>query len=100
MNSLYSNGIREFIYSQPWPRRLTWTTVEWHDSSCIKVVLIRESINELDTEDKLHLANMMSKMLHNIQDRGVPIYTWVMTLEEYRWRDRPEGFYTGDKKDG
>lgn len=100
MTSLYSNDLRAYVNGQPWPRQLEWRMVEWPDNSCVKIVLIRESINALDSDDKLYLATLMSTMLNNIRKKGVPIYTWVMTRDEFKWRDRPAGFYLGDKNPG
>lgn len=100
MPTLYSHELRAYIHEQPWPAALEWTIVEWPDNSCIKVVITRESINRLNGEDKLHLAQMMSKMLTTIQDKGVPIYTWVITRDEYEWRNQATGFAIGEPDAG
>lgn len=80
MESLYSNEIRRFIKSQPWPARLEWRVVERSTPDTgpfLQFVLFRDNINALDSDDKLHLAKLLNEVLHGVQKNGVPIYTEV-----------------------
>lgn len=76
MASLYSNDLRGFIKSRPWPVRVRWDVVEFE--TCLKIRLYRDNINSLSGDEKLALATVLNETLENIRQRGVPIYTWVV----------------------
>lgn len=75
MTSLYSDEIRRFLNTRPWPHGLIWEVVEFDD--CLKFRLYRDNINMLNSDDKLHLAKLVNESLSSISKQGVPIFTWV-----------------------
>lgn len=75
MDSLYSNDMRRFFNTRPWPPTLIWEIVEFED--CLKLRLFRDNINALNSDEKLHLAKLVNETLTSVRNNGVPIYTWV-----------------------
>lgn len=80
--TLYSNELRQYVATRDWPHRLFWEVREFPD--CLRIMLIRENINSLNSDEKLQAATTLNTVLNATQGRGVPIYTWVVTKEQYQ----------------
>ena len=74
-SSLYTDEIRAYVRSRPWPADLIYEIVEYEDSLGLR--FIRLNINGLSIDDKLRLAPIINDTMTTIRNKGIPIYTEV-----------------------
>ena len=82
MTSLYSDDIRRFIRTRPWPTNLLWYVIESEDNDCLWFVLLRDNFNSFDGEDQYHIAMMVKEVMEKIRKDGIPIYLEVKRNKE------------------
>lgn len=72
MTSLYSDEIRTFIRTRPWPHGLQWEIVEYEGYLGFR--FFRDNFNSFDGEERYHIAMMVKEVMEKIRGDGIPIY--------------------------
>lgn len=72
MTTLYSDSIRNFIRTRPWPTGLQWEVVEYDDYLGFR--FFRDNFNSFDGETKLYIAMLVKELMEKIRADGIPIY--------------------------
>ena len=73
METLYTNEVREFINTRPWPFDFKFV-VEEYMGSHLQFVIFRDTFNPMETDEKLQVASMINEMFLSLRTKGVPIY--------------------------
>lgn len=75
METLYTNEVREFINTRPWPVQLKFMVVEYIEPEpYLQFVMFRDNFNPIETAGKLQIAGMINEMFLSLRNKGVPIY--------------------------
>lgn len=75
METLYTNEVREFIHTRPWPLGFKFVIEEYIEPELyLQFVIFRDEFNPMETDEKLHVATIINEMFLNLRNKGVPIY--------------------------
>jgi tRNA(Ile)-lysidine synthase TilS/MesJ len=83
VTTLYSDEIRAFIRTRPWPTGLQWEIVEYEDYLGFR--FFRDNFNSFDGEERYHIAMLVKEVMEKIRKDGIPIY--MEKMESAYWRD-------------
>lgn len=72
MPTLYTDDVRRFVRSRPWPLSLRWEIVDYDDYLALR--LFRDNFNSFDGEERYHIAMIIKETLEKIRADGIPIY--------------------------
>lgn len=86
MTTLYSDEVRGFIRSRPWPTDLQWEVVEYDGYLAFR--FFRDNFNSFDGEERYHIAMIVKETMEKIRADGIPIY--MEKMESAKGRDRNE----------
>lgn len=71
-NSLYTDDIREFVNSRPWPRGLIMDVVEYDDYLGFR--FYRDNFIKFDGEAQRQIASQIKEVMEKIRGLGIPCY--------------------------
>jgi hypothetical protein len=74
-NTLYTNDVRAFLRSQPWPPTVKWEVREFEEF--LRLVFFRDNLNTLTVDEKMHMVTIINDVMNGIRKNGIPIYTEV-----------------------
>lgn len=77
MQTLYSDEIRNYIYTRAWPTRLLFEIVEYEEYLGFR--LFRDNFNRFDGEDRRQIAMMVKEVMEKVRADGIPIYMEVVS---------------------
>lgn len=76
--SLYTDEVRHYIRTRPWPKNLLMEVHEFDDPApFLRLVFFRDNFSSFDGIDQKYIASQVNDLMVKIRKDGIPIYMEV-----------------------
>lgn len=74
-NSLYTDDIKNFIRTRPWPKGLVLEVREFDEPAPhLKLILFRDNWLTLSRDDHYRVVSIVKEVMGTVNKKGVPIF--------------------------
>lgn len=70
--SLYSNDIREYLSTRPWPKGFIYSVVEYPEHLGIRLYV--DNFAKFDVADQEQIMRVVKEVIERIRKDGIPCY--------------------------
>lgn len=75
MTSLYTNEVREYVNTRPWPKGLKLTVTEPHEPEPhLLFIFYRDNWLTFDSDQQMMIANIVGEVMNKLRRDGIPCY--------------------------
>lgn len=75
VDSLYSNEVRNYIFSRPWPKGLRMDVFEDdYPGPHLNLVFYRDNWLTFDGEDQKYISELVAEVIMKLRKDGIPAY--------------------------